>query len=116
MATFLTHRRVGHRPQGGYMNNYEILYILSDKQDADAKKALVERFQTLVAPYGEVTVEEWGGGSRKLEYPIQTKISGKHTTGYYVLMKFSAPPEIPAEIERQMRISDDVLRWMIERV
>ena len=53
------------------MNNYEILYILSDKQDADGKKALVERFKALVAPYGEVTAEEWGGGSRKLEYPIQ---------------------------------------------
>ena len=91
------------------MNNYEILYILSDKQDADGKKAIV-------APYGEVTAEEWGGGSRKLEYPIQTKISGKHLTGYYVLMKFTAPPEIPAELERQMRISDDVLRFMIERV
>lgn len=96
------------------MNNYEILYILSDKQDADARKALVEKFKTLVAANGEVTVDEWG--SRKLEYPIQTKISGKHFTGYYVLMKFVAPPELPAEIERQMRISDDVLRFMIERV
>lgn len=98
------------------MNKYEVLYILSDKQDADAKKALVERFKSVVAQYGEVTAEEWGGGSRKLEYPIQTKISGKHMTGTYVLMKFSAPPEIPTELERQMRISDDVLRWIVERV
>lgn len=98
------------------MNNYEILYILSDKQDADAKKALVEKFKALVENYGEVTVNEEKWGSRKLAYPIQTKISGKHLTGYYVFMKFSAPPEIPAEIERQMRISDDVLRFMIERV
>lgn len=95
------------------MNNYEILYILSDKQDAEAKAALVQRFKTLVEPYGEVTVDEWG--SKKLAYPIQTKISGKHFTGHYVLMKFMAPPEIPAEIERQMRISDDVIRFMIER-
>ncbi len=98
------------------MNNYEMLYILSDKQDAEAKNALVQKFKSLVEEYGEVTAEEWGGGSRKLEYPIQTKISGKHLTGYYVLMKFTAPPELPAEIERQMRISDDVLRFMIERV
>ncbi len=96
------------------MNNYEVLYILSDKQDAEARAAAVEKFKAIVAEYGEVTVDEWG--SRKLEYPIQTKISGKHLTGYYVLMKFAAPPEIPAEIERQMRISDGVLRFMIERV
>ncbi len=96
------------------MNNYEILYILSDKQEPEARTALVEKFKTLVLPYGEATVEE--KGSKKLAYPIQTKISGKHFTGYYVLMKFVAPPEIPAEIERQMRISDDILRFMIERV
>ncbi len=96
------------------MNNYEVLYVLSDKQDADARNATVEKFKALVASYGEVTVDEWG--SRKLAYPIQTKISGKHLTGYYVLMKFSAPPEIPAELERQMRISDDVIRFMVERV
>ncbi len=96
------------------MNNYEVLYILSDKQDGEARTALIEKFKALVASYGEVTVDEWG--SRKLEYAIQTKMSGKHTTGYYVLMKFVAPPELPAEIERQMRISDDVIRFMIERV
>ncbi len=96
------------------MNNYEVLYILSDKQEAEARTALIEKYKSFVAVNGEVTVDEWG--SRKLEYPIQTKISGKHLTGYYVLMKFVAPPEVPAELERQMRISDDVLRFMIERV
>ncbi|MCH5159074.1 MAG: 30S ribosomal protein S6 [Clostridiales bacterium] len=96
------------------MNNYEVLYILSDKQDQEARTALIEKFKNLVAPYGEVSVNEWG--TRKLEYAIQTKMSGKHLTGYYVLMKFVAPPELPAEIERQMRISDDVIRFMIERV
>lgn len=96
------------------MNNYEVLYILSDKQESEARAALIKKYQELVASYGEVEVKEWG--SRKLEYPIQTKISGKHLTGYYVLMKFVAPPELPAELERQMRISDDVLRFMIERV
>lgn len=96
------------------MNNYEVLYILSDKQEQEARNGLIEKFKALVAPYGEVNVNEWG--SRKLEYPIQTKMSGKHLTGYYVLMKFVAPPELPAEIERQMRISDDVIRFMIERV
>ncbi len=98
------------------MNNYEVLYVLSDKQDAEAHKASVEKFKSLVESFGggEATVDEWG--SRKLAYPIQTKISGKHLTGYYVLMKFSAPPEVPAELERQMRISDDVIRFMVERV
>lgn len=96
------------------MNNYEVLYILSDKQDQEAKAALVEKFKSIVAPYGEPTVEE--KGSKKLAYQIQTKISGRHSTGTYVLMKFTAPAEVPAELERQMRISDGVLRFMVERV
>lgn len=96
------------------MNNYEVLYILSDKVEAEARTALIDKFKSLVEGNGEVSVDEWG--SRKLAYPIQTKISGKHLTGYYVLMKFTAPPELPAEMERQMRISDDVIRFMIERI
>lgn len=96
------------------MNNYEVLYILSDKQDQDAKKALVAKFKAIVESYGEVTVDEWG--TKTLAYPIHSKISGDHPTGYYVLMKFVAPPEIPEELERQMRISDDVLRFMVEKI
>ena len=113
-AAFLTRQKRVDRPKGGFMNNYEVLYVLSDKQEPEARTALVEKFKTLAAAYGEPTVDEWG--SKKLAYPIQTKMSGKHLTGYYVLMKFTAPPEFPAELERQMRISDGVLRFMVERV
>ena len=46
------------------MNNYEVLYILSDKQEAEARTALIERFKSLFVANGEVAVDEWG--SRKL--------------------------------------------------
>lgn len=96
------------------MHNYELLYVVNEKLDPEAIKAVVERYKSLAAPFGEPTVEEWG--IRNLAYPIKSKSTGKHTKGYYVLMKFSAPTDFPLEIERQMRISDDILRYMTERV
>ena len=40
------------------MNNYEVLYILSDKQEAEARTALIERFKSLFVANGEVAVDE----------------------------------------------------------
>lgn len=96
------------------MHNYEILYIINEKLDGEAIKAIVERFKGVVAEYGEPVVDEWG--VRNLAYTIKDKATGNHDKGYYVLMKYTAPAEIPAEIERQMRISDDVLRYLTQRV
>jgi small subunit ribosomal protein S6 len=58
---------------------------------------------------GEVDrVDEWG--KRRLAYAIQYK-----TEGYYVLMYIKAPAELPREIERNMQISDSVLRYLTVR-
>lgn len=97
------------------MNHYEMLYAISDKIDSDAKKAVIEKFKPVTESFGgTVEVNEWG--TRKLAYPIKTKTTGEHQTAHYILMKFEAPPEAPAEIERQMRNADEVLRFMTERV
>ncbi len=90
------------------MNKYEVLYILDAKVDGVAKDALIEKYSELVkANGGEVeSVDKWG--EKKLAYPIDYK-----TEGYYVLMNFTAEPEFPQELERQMRIADEVLRYMV---
>lgn len=96
------------------MNEYNMLYIVNDKLDTDAIKAVIERYKAIVAPYGEPTVDEWG--MRNFAYTVKSKATGEHKKGYYVLMKFTAPADVPAEIERQMRISEDVIRYLTERV
>lgn len=90
------------------MNKYEVLYILDSKVDGAQKDALVEKYSALVKDNGgEVeSVDKWG--DRKLAYPIDYK-----NEGYYVLMTFSAKPEFPQELERQMRIADEVIRYMV---
>lgn len=87
--------------------NYEVVYILDPNLTEDATAALVEKFKTLVESKGTLgEVNEWG--KRHLAYPINDL-----TEGYYVLMTFTATPELPAELDRQLRINDSVMRSII---
>lgn len=90
------------------MKSYEVLYIINAKTQDDAKEAIIEKFSALVTSLnGTVdTVDKWG--MKKFAYPINYM-----SEGYYVLMAFTAEETVPAEISRQMRITDDVIRHMI---
>ena len=92
------------------MNKYEVLYILGANLDEAVKEAQIEKYSALVTAHGgEVeSVNKWG--NKKLAYEIDGK-----TEGYYVLMTFTANANLPQEMERQMKISDEVVRCMIIR-
>lgn len=88
------------------MIKYETLYIISTKAEEAVREELIAKFKGVVeAAGGTAEVNKWG--VRKLAYKIDFQ-----TEGYYVLMTYTAPAEIPAELERQMRISDNVMRFM----
>ncbi|MDD3613230.1 MAG: 30S ribosomal protein S6 [Caldicoprobacterales bacterium] len=89
------------------MNNYECIYVIRHTVDEEGIKALVERFNGLIAQEGgEVTnVDEWG--KRRLAYPIDDD-----NEGYYVLINYTAAPQVPQEIERVFRITDDIIRFI----
>lgn len=90
------------------MNKYEVLYILDAKIDDAAKDALVEKFKGVVESAGGSveSVDKWG--VKKLAYEIDFK-----SEGYYVLMNFTANADLPQELERQMRIADEVMRFIV---
>ncbi|HEY8389878.1 MAG TPA: 30S ribosomal protein S6 [Clostridia bacterium] len=90
------------------MNKYEVLYILSAQIDDAAKEAAIQKFSSIVTTAGGTIdkLDKWG--VRKLAYPIKFK-----NDGYYVLMSFTGDSSLPAEIRRQMNISDEVLRHII---
>ena len=92
------------------MNQYEVMYVIDPTLEDSARTELINRFSDLVKKNGgEVDrVDEWG--KRRLAYAIQYK-----TEGYYVLMYIKAPAELPREIERNMQISDSVLRYLTVR-
>lgn len=90
------------------MNRYEVLYILNAKSDDAVRDAQIEKYQGLVtSSNGSVeAVDKWG--VKKLAYPIKFM-----SEGFYVLMTFEAPADFVEELERQMRISDEVLRFIV---
>ena len=90
------------------MVKYESMYILKADMEEEKKDSLVKRFSDIVTSNGGQidNIDEWG--KKRLAYPIQY-----NNDGYYVLMTFSAPPELPIELERNYKISDDVLRYIV---
>ena len=86
---------------------YEVLYIIDPAQGEEGIAALVEKFKAMVEAEGTLTsIEEWG--KRKLAYEINYL-----TEGYYVLVKFTSGPELPAELDRILGITDGVIRSLV---
>jgi small subunit ribosomal protein S6 len=86
---------------------YETIFVIDATLTDEAIAGLVERYKTLVeqnATLGEVN--EWG--KRRLAYPINDL-----TEGHYVLMTFTATPDLPAELDRVFKITEGIMRSMI---
>jgi small subunit ribosomal protein S6 len=93
-------------------NSYEVTYILRptiDETEVDAKVAGIGA--TLVNAGGEVVGEVDKMGKRRLAYEIDDM-----REGYYNVMKFSASAEAAKELERLLRLNEDVLRALVIRL
>lgn len=90
---------------------YEAFYIVKpDLTDADVQK-IADKFKDIVENNGG-TVEKAGKwDKRKLQYEING-----FKEGNYILMLFEAGPKLPAELNRLMRISDDVIRHRLYKL
>lgn len=89
------------------MTNYEVMFIMNPTLEEAARDARIAKIQDVIAADGEVgQVDAWG--MRKLAYPIEKK-----TEGYYVVIEFKASPELPKELDRRLKITDDVMRHII---
>ena len=90
------------------MTNYEVLFIIDPALEDEKKEATIEAVKEIIAAEGEVgNVDVWG--MRKLAYPIQKK-----SEGYYVVIEFQGNPSLPKELDRRLRISDNVMRHLID--
>jgi small subunit ribosomal protein S6 len=92
------------------MKAYELLVIFNPTLSDDERAAVLERVSTLITNEGSTldTTDEWG--KRKLAYEID-----KLSEGDYVLFEFHAKPEAIAEIDRVLRITDAVVRFILVR-
>ena len=90
---------------------YENIFIARQDATAAQVEALTEAFSNIIAEQGgKVTKKEYWG-LRSLVYRIK-----KNRKGHYTLLNIDAPPAAVAEMERNMRISEDVLRLLTVRV
>ena len=88
------------------MNKYESVIIINPNLDEEATKAVVTKFSDLINTDGKVEkVEELG--KKKLAYEVK-----KNTEGYYTVYYFEANPSLIAELERNYRITDEVIKFM----
>jgi len=92
------------------LREYELVVVLSPELgDEDVPTAFDKISQFVAGRGGEVTeVNRWG--RRKLAYPIR-----RHQEGSYVVSQVKLDPQTAAELEANLRISEDVLRHLLVR-
>ncbi len=89
------------------MKRYEVIVIVKSELTEEDITALIERCQTIITDRKGVTakVDKWG--KRRLAYEIN-----KQKDGFYFLIDFAGDGPIVAELERNFKIDDRILKFM----
>ena len=91
------------------MNKYESVIIINPSIEEEGIKNLINKFSGLINTEGKVeSIDELG--KRKLAYEVK-----KNKEGYYVVFNFEAKPTLIAELERNYRITDEVIKFIVVR-
>lgn len=94
------------------MRDYELLYIIKTEVGEEQTQAAIDRYNGILEGEGATVekVDKWG--KRKLAYTIDKK----YTDGFYVLVNFKGEANAVDEVDRLMKIDENLLRHMITRV
>ena len=88
------------------MNKYESVVIINPSVEEEKVKELSQKFTDIINSDGKVEkVEELG--KKKLAYEVK-----KNKEGYYIVINFEANPTLIAELERNYRIIDEVIKFI----
>ena len=102
----------GQRPKGGTIriNKYELALVLSVKLEDEARSEKLEKVKEMITRFGGTitNVDDWG--KKRLAYEIQ-----KMNEGFYYFIQFDAASDVPAKVEQDVRIMDNVLRFLCVR-
>lgn len=92
------------------MRPYELMLVVRPTVEEEAVDALVQRLTDIVTREGgEIeNIDKWG--KRRLAYEIKG-----HTEGFYVVINFQAEPATASELERIVKITDEVIRHLLVR-
>ena len=89
------------------MNKYELALVVNAKIEDEERLATVEKAKEYITRFGGTitNIDEWG--KKRLAYEIQ-----KMKEGYYYFIQFDADTTVPAEIEKRVRIIENVIRYL----
>jgi small subunit ribosomal protein S6 len=90
------------------MREYELIFIVHPDLDENAFKEIVERVSGWITEGGGQVLKADFWGKRQLAYPIK-----KHKEGQYVFLHTSMAPAFSAQLERNMRLTEPILRFLI---
>ena len=91
------------------MRKYEVIFIIRSMEE-EATVAVIDKFTKLIAANGGTITKEDRWGKRRLAYEIK-----KEFEGFYVLFYVTCEPACVAEVDRVMKITDEILKHMIVR-
>jgi small subunit ribosomal protein S6 len=93
------------------MRDYELVFIIKPTLEGDDVTGVVDRVTQMVNTVdGEVaSVDVWG--RRNLAYPINN-----YREGTYVLLQTKMPPASIVELERELKLSEDIIRYLLVKV
>lgn len=92
------------------MRSYELMYILDPKLDEDGSKALLVKIEELMSKQGVELEKTEPWGKRRLAYAIKGNWEGS-----YILSYLKAEPTAISEMERRLRVTEGVLRFLTVR-
>ncbi len=89
------------------MVKYESIVVFNSSLEEEKRVSLLEKFKSIIESDGSIeSVDDWG--VKRLAYEIN-----KGKEGYYYLVNFEANPKLINELERNYRISEDVIRYNV---
>ena len=94
------------------MRDYELLYIIKTEVGEEQTQAVIDRYNGILEGEGATVEKVDKLGKRKLAYTIDKK----YTDGFYVLVNFKGEANAVDEVDRLMKIDENLLRHMITRV
>lgn len=93
------------------MRDYEIMYIIRPDIEEEARKELIDRFNSILTDNGATIEKVDEMGLRRLAYEIK-----KYRDGYYVVVNFKGDQRAINEFDRQAKFVDDIIRHLIVRL
>lgn len=90
------------------MANYEVMFIINPDYDEENVTATIEKYKQLIANQGGSVDEVNPWGRRRFAYEID-----KYREGYYVVFNFQGNAQVVNELQRVMKISEDVIRYLL---